>query len=76
MRHRLEALHARAGSAARTLHTVSPLATLERGYAIATRASDGAILYSAEQVEPGDGIEVRLARGSISARVRERDAGE
>lgn len=76
MRHRLEALQARAGSAARTLHTVSPLATLERGYAIATRASDGAILYSAEQVEPGDGIEVRLARGSVSARVRTRDAGD
>ncbi|MFU8819921.1 MAG: exodeoxyribonuclease VII large subunit, partial [Gammaproteobacteria bacterium] len=76
MRHRLEALHARTGSAARTLHSVSPLATLERGYAIATRAADGAILYAADQVAAGEGIEVRLARGSISALVRGSDVGE
>jgi exodeoxyribonuclease VII large subunit len=65
----LDKSRAQADAAARTLHMVSPLATLERGYAIATRAADGQILRSAAQVAAGDGIEVRLARGRFSARV-------
>ncbi|HUH00032.1 MAG TPA: exodeoxyribonuclease VII large subunit [Gammaproteobacteria bacterium] len=65
----LERLRARAEAVAGTLHTVSPLATLERGYAIATRAADGAVLRSADQVSPGDGIEVTLAQGGLQARV-------
>jgi exodeoxyribonuclease VII large subunit len=66
---RLDALKARALSAIRTLHTVSPLATLERGYAIATRETDDVILRSASQVATGDGINVTLAEGGIEARV-------
>lgn len=65
----LDKSRAQADAAARTLHMVSPLATLERGYAIARRAADGQILRSAAQVAPGDGIEVRLARGAFTARV-------
>jgi len=65
----LERSRARADAAARMLHTVSPLATLDRGYAIVTRAADGQILHSAGQVAPGDGIDVRLAEGGLSARV-------
>ncbi|MFU8895622.1 MAG: exodeoxyribonuclease VII large subunit [Gammaproteobacteria bacterium] len=61
-RHRVEV-------AARTLHTVSPLATLDRGYAIVTHTADGSILYSAEQAAAGEQIEVRLARGGLSATV-------
>jgi exodeoxyribonuclease VII large subunit len=72
--HRLEAFRARALSAVRTLHMVSPLATLERGYAIATRSTDGVILRSALQVVPGDGIEVLLAQGTLEARVTAADA--
>lgn len=69
VRHRLETLRAHAGSAARALHAVSPLATLERGYAIVARAADGAILRDAGQVAPGDGIKVTLARGALRADV-------
>jgi exodeoxyribonuclease VII large subunit len=69
LRHRLGALRARLDANARTLHTVSPLATLDRGYAIATRAADGEILRSADQVAPGEGIAVRLAHGTLDARV-------
>jgi exodeoxyribonuclease VII large subunit len=69
MRHRLDALRARVETTARALNTVSPLATLERGYAIASRAADGGILRSAAQVAPGDDIEVRLAEGTLAARV-------
>ncbi|WP_298627772.1 exodeoxyribonuclease VII large subunit [uncultured Legionella sp.] len=46
-----------------TLHAVSPLATLDRGYAIAS--SDNKILFNAHQVAIGDSIEVRLAKGNL-----------
>jgi len=70
MGHRLQASRARAESAAHALHTVSPLATLERGYAIATRTRDGVILRSAGQADAGDTLRVTLARGSLEAVVK------
>jgi exodeoxyribonuclease VII large subunit len=60
---------ARLQSALRTLHATSPLATLGRGYAIVTRARDGAILFDAADAPPGTEIEARLARGTLAARV-------
>jgi exodeoxyribonuclease VII large subunit len=59
----------RLGMAVRTLNTVSPLATLDRGFAIVTRAADGALLTDAAAVNAGDEIEARVARGKIRARV-------
>lgn len=50
-----------------TLHAVSPLATLERGYAIASK--DGEVLYSVQQVQTGDCIQVRLHQGSLSCQI-------
>ncbi|HRP87897.1 MAG TPA: exodeoxyribonuclease VII large subunit, partial [Gammaproteobacteria bacterium] len=69
----LQALRARCEAAARTLHAVSPLATLGRGYAIVTRADDGAILRAAAEVAVGERIRVRLAAGSLTAAVADRD---
>jgi len=46
----------------------SPFALLERGYAIAYDAN-GRVLRSPDQVELGEDIAVRLARGEIAARV-------
>jgi len=66
-RRTLQDLRARCEAAARTLNAVSPLATLGRGYAIVTRATDGAILRAARQVTPGDGIRIRLSEGSLGA---------
>jgi exodeoxyribonuclease VII large subunit len=54
--------------ARRALDTVSPLATLSRGYAIVTRA-DGALLTDASAAAPGEEIEAHLARGTLIARV-------
>ena len=54
--------------ALRTLHAVSPLATLDRGYAIVS-APDGHVLQDATEARPGDTIDARLARGRLSARV-------
>ncbi len=53
---------------ARTLHAVSPLATLERGYAIVT-GERGEILRDAADAAPGTMIEARLAKGRIRAKV-------
>jgi exodeoxyribonuclease VII large subunit len=54
--------------AARALNSVSPLATLARGFAIVT-TQDGALLTDADSVQRGDLIEARLARGTLTARV-------
>ena len=53
----------------RALETVGPLRTLDRGYAIVTRASDGALIRSATQAQPGEMIEARVARGRLTGRV-------
>lgn len=51
-----------------TLHAVSPLATLDRGYAIATL--DGIVLVDSQQVPEGAHIDVRLAKGSLKCLVK------
>jgi len=51
------------------LDSLSPLAVLGRGYAVARRASDGALVSDAEDVAKGDLLEVRLARGLLDTRV-------
>jgi exodeoxyribonuclease VII large subunit len=54
--------------AQRGLDTVSPLATLSRGFAIVTRA-DGSLLSDAAAACSGEAIEARLAHGTLTARV-------
>jgi exodeoxyribonuclease VII large subunit len=63
-RSRLERL---AGS----LEALSPLAILERGYALVFDAS-GKLIKDAETVNPGDEISARLAKGEIAAVVKEK----
>lgn len=50
-----------------TLHAVSPLATLDRGYAIAT--CENKVLLDSNQVQVGDLIQIRLAKGSLTSKV-------
>jgi exodeoxyribonuclease VII large subunit len=52
----------------RTLQAVSPLATLERGYAIVS-LDNGTILRDATEAPPGTRIEARLGSGRLRARV-------
>jgi exodeoxyribonuclease VII large subunit len=54
--------------AQRGLDAISPLATIERGYAIVT-GPDGNVLQDAADVKPGDAIEARLRRGVLRATV-------
>jgi exodeoxyribonuclease VII large subunit len=76
LRHALLACVARAehrlNLAQRTLDTVSPLATLARGFAIVTRP-DGALIGDVAAVNIGDEIEARLAHGRLRARVLEKN---
>ena len=65
----LTAANVRLELAARALHTVSPLATLERGFAIVVHAGGGALIRRSTEVQVGADIEARLADGVISARV-------
>jgi exodeoxyribonuclease VII large subunit len=60
--------------AARTLNTVSPLRTLDRGFAVVTRA-DGKVVVDSGTVAVGDEIEARLARGTVRARVTGKTEG-
>jgi exodeoxyribonuclease VII large subunit len=58
----------RMGSA---LEALSPVAILERGYALVFDGS-GKLLKDADQVREGDEIEARLARGRVGAIVKKR----
>ncbi len=58
----------RLGLAAASLDALSPLAVLHRGYAMAMK-QDGTILRDAGSVSRGDSIRVKLARGTLDARV-------
>ena len=55
---------------AQRLNTLSPLATLKRGYSI-SRKIDGEVLTAAEQVSVGDSIEIQLSQGHLACRVEE-----
>jgi exodeoxyribonuclease VII large subunit len=65
----LERRRAALDRAGARLQTLSPLATLERGYAIVRSRAE--VLRDAAAVQPGDPLEVQLARGSLAATVDE-----
>ncbi len=73
LRHRLALVTTRLEAAANGLQTVSPLATLARGYAIATRAADGRLVTDSAQAPAGTELALRLARGRLRAKVTHRD---
>ncbi|MCE3004042.1 MAG: exodeoxyribonuclease VII large subunit, partial [Xanthomonadaceae bacterium] len=59
----------RLAALARALNGVSPLATLDRGYAI-VRGPDGRSLREAAQAPAGTPLRIDLAQGSIAATSR------
>ena len=56
---------------ARALHSLSPLGTLARGYAILRRHDDGAVVRSTAQVSSGDRLRARLSDGEFEVRVQD-----
>lgn len=65
-RSRIRALDAR-------LHSLSPLAVLERGYALVFDSS-GVLVRSIAQVSPGDSLTTRLSDGAFTSRVESKTA--
>jgi exodeoxyribonuclease VII large subunit len=64
-------LHASAASLSALdarLHSLSPLAVLDRGYALVFSV-DGALVRSTSQIASGDNLVTRLADGEVSSRV-------
>ncbi len=65
--HSLEVHRGRLHALEERLTSVSPAATLARGYAAVTRARDGLLVKSAQDVAPGDTTITRLAKGSLTS---------
>jgi exodeoxyribonuclease VII large subunit len=64
---RLAGSRAALGSAAAALAVLGPQATLERGYAIVRRASDGSIVRDPAEAPAGSKLALRVARGELPA---------
>lgn len=54
----------------RALNSVSPLATLDRGYAIVKREDNGKIIMDATSMKSGEDIRAHLASGELIATVK------
>lgn len=65
----VRAARARVTAAAERLHALSPLAVLERGYAIARRVPDGAVVRAAAEIVVGDRLDLVFRAGTARARV-------
>jgi exodeoxyribonuclease VII large subunit len=50
---------------ARTLHAVSPLDVIARGYAVLTRPDSGKVVSSVKQVGNGDRLDARVSDGTL-----------
>jgi len=69
MRVKLDKMTMQLANQQQSLRGLNPLAVLNRGYAIVTRARDAALVKAADQVQPDDSIHIQVSRGSIHARV-------
>ncbi|MES2490576.1 MAG: exodeoxyribonuclease VII large subunit [Pseudomonadota bacterium] len=66
---RLQKQNSALNSAESLLRSLSPLAVLDRGYAIARNAA-GEVITDASALKPGETLDVRLARGRVEAEVK------
>ncbi len=53
------------------LNTLSPLATLQRGYSIVTTEPEGRVVTDSQELKTGDRIRARLQSGELIAEVKE-----
>lgn len=59
----------RLGRSAHALQTVSPLSTLERGYAIVTESAEARIVRDVTTLKVGDRVTTRVANGSFHSQI-------
>ena len=70
MQHLLSLRGERLRGVALRLHSLSPLLTIARGYAVVRRDADQQVVTSVQQVQPGDGLNIQVTDGQIRAEVR------
>ena len=63
------------GVLAAKLDALSPLAALSRGYSL-TLDAQGKVVSSADSVETGDKLKIRLKKGTLDAEVLAKDVGD
>ena len=71
MQYHLEHQRQRLRASAQGLHALSPLATLERGYAIVQRTDTGVVVRDALELTQGERVNARLARGLLHCLVED-----
>lgn len=69
LQRKLERLNQKLNQAGQTLHAVSPLATLNRGYALVTDPESSTVIHSTRQIEKGNIVLTRLANGRFTSRI-------
>jgi len=71
LRNRIQARAAQVSELARALNAVSPLATLQRGYAILIDVETGRVVRSTQQTHSGTRLKARVADGELVVRVED-----
>ena len=69
LRTQLDKKNQQLSSLSRTLDAISPLGTLDRGYAIVSKALNGQVLRNPTDVVNNEKILIQLAEGLIHARI-------
>jgi exodeoxyribonuclease VII large subunit len=72
LRHQLEISRHRVGGLNHQLAALNPLAILQRGYAVVTRAGATEVIRSPNQVAPGEQLDVRVSEGQFGVIVEPR----
>lgn len=71
MQHSISLRNERLRGLALQLHSLSPLLTIARGYAVVRREEDQSIISSVQQVQSGDQLTIQVQDGRILAEVRQ-----
>jgi len=69
VRRRIQRESEQLSALAARLEALSPLGVLARGYSVTRRAVDGALVFDASKLQPGDQVVTRVSRGEFVARV-------
>ena len=68
--HQLDRLEQKLFQTSQTLNAFSPLATLNRGYALIMHPETGSIIRSIEELSEGDLIKTRFSDGQVISQVQ------
>jgi len=69
MHHCMESARQKVSNLSSSLHALSPLRVLDRGYSVTRSADTGDVIRSAEQLSNGDTLSTLLGHGRVTSRV-------